>query len=157
LADLTQQFSNLEHTEPGWTKADPKIKPKTKGTPNPPDPDVAIAAIDDAPQQDIQPTFSVSKRALKVFNTLFHTPTVADHAGEIPWTDFLHAMASTGFSIEKLYGSVWQFTPSRLDVEYPISFHEPHPAGKIAFRTARRIGRRLQRAYGWEGAMFSSE
>ena len=66
-------------------------------------------------------------------------------------------MASTGFSIEKSHGSVWQFTPSRLDVENAISFHEPHPNGKIAFRIARRIGRRLHRAYGWEGGMFKVE
>lgn len=47
-------------------------------------------------------------------------------------------MSSTGFAIEKLYGSVWQFTPSDLDVERSIQFHEPHPSGKIPFRMARR-------------------
>jgi hypothetical protein len=36
----------------------------------------------------------------------------------------------------------------------PIQFHEPHPKGKLQYRDARRYGRRLQRAYGWCGAMF---
>jgi hypothetical protein len=47
------------------------------------------------------------------------------------------------------------FQPSGLDVERSIQFHEPHPAGKIPFRVARRIGRRLERAYGWVGGMFA--
>lgn len=54
----------------------------------------------------------------------------------------------------KLYGSVWQFRPTRLDVERNILFHEPHPQGKLPFKTARRYGRRLNRAYGWVGEMF---
>jgi hypothetical protein len=68
--------------------------------------------------------------------------------------DFLHAMASTGFVGQKLYGSVWHFQPTRLDVERSIQFHEPHPKGKIPFRAARHNGRRLSRAYGWHGGMF---
>ena len=74
--------------------------------------------------------------------------------GEVSWTDFLHALVSTGFKPEKLYGSVWQFTPANLDVERSIQFHEPHPSGKIPFRKARQHGRRLFRAYGWRGEMF---
>jgi hypothetical protein len=65
-------------------------------------------------------------------------------------------MTSTGFHAEKLYGSVWHFQPSRLDVERSIQFHEPHGfAAKIPFTHARRIGRRLARAYGWFGGMFA--
>lgn len=55
-------------------------------------------------------------------------------------------MVATGFSPERLYGSVWQFHPRDLDVERSIQFHEPHPHGNIPFRVARRIGRRLNRA-----------
>ncbi|PYI03682.1 hypothetical protein BO78DRAFT_463113 [Aspergillus sclerotiicarbonarius CBS 121057] len=106
---------------------------------------------------DVQPTFTVDRRAYKVFTTLFYVPSRTSQPGEVPWTDFLHAMASTGFSMEKLYGSVWQFTPQRLDVERGIQFHEPHPSGKIPFRTARRHGRRLFRAYGWHSGMFQLE
>ncbi|ROV86853.1 hypothetical protein VMCG_10877 [Cytospora schulzeri] len=68
--------------------------------------------------------------------------------------DFLHALTCTGFTAEKLYGSVWQFRPTALDVERSIQFHQPHPRGKIPLRIARRHGRRLNRAYGWFGGMF---
>jgi hypothetical protein len=64
-------------------------------------------------------------------------------------------MGTTAFTVEKLYGSVWQFTPRNLDVERSIQFHEPHPIAKIPFLVARRIGRRLNRAYGWHGQMFA--
>lgn len=86
---------------------------------------------------DPEPTIVVDKRALKASNTLFFRPSRTAQPGEVPWNDFLHAMKSSGFSCEKLYGSVWQFTLSSLDFERSIQFHEPHPAGKIPFHTAR--------------------
>ena len=104
---------------------------------------------------DRRPTFMVDSRALKVFRTLFFHSAVTSTPGEVSWNDFLHAMTSVGFSAEKLYGSVWHFQPSKLDVERSIQFHEPHPVSKIPFTVARRIGRRLSRAYGWFGAMFA--
>ena len=58
------------------------------------------------------------------------------------------AMASTGFAEQKLYGSIRQLTPTKLDVEGSIQLHEPHPEVKIRFTVARRMGRRLMRAYG---------
>jgi hypothetical protein len=116
-------------------------------------------ATHDAPsaQADKQPVFKVDKSSMKVFNTLFFTHGQAKAPGEIPWVDFLRAMGSTGFAAQKLYGSIWQFTPTKLDVERSIQFHEPHPAVKIRFPVARRMGRRLTRAYGWHGGMFELE
>ncbi|KAI1264069.1 hypothetical protein F5Y18DRAFT_392433 [Xylariaceae sp. FL1019] len=104
--------------------------------------------------EDKQPTFSVDARALKVFRTIFFDPAASTTAGEVPWRDFLHAMDSIGFTAQKLYGSVWHFQPTRLDVERSIQFHEPHPQVKIPFLVARRHGRRLSREYGWYGTMF---
>jgi hypothetical protein len=72
----------------------------------------------------------------------------------------LYTMASIGFVPEKLYGSVWQFSPDpeKLAVERSIQFHEPHGANtKILYRIARRYGRRLNRAYGWDGSSFALE
>ena len=89
-----------------------------------------------------------------MFRTVFFNPALTSTPGEVPWNDFLHAMASVGFTVMKLYGSVWQFQPTRLDVERNIQFHEPHPRGKLPFTTARQYGRRLNRAYGWFGGMF---
>jgi hypothetical protein len=103
---------------------------------------------------DVQPVFKVDRRSYKVFSTLFFQPSQSSQPGEMQWNDFLHAMASTAFAVEKLYGSVWQFSPRNLDVERSIHFHEPQSIAKIPFRMARRIGRRLNRAYGWNGDMF---
>ncbi|EAA32429.1 hypothetical protein GE21DRAFT_7472 [Neurospora crassa] len=136
----------------------PKIKVKTRGTTNAP---TEPSTLEQTPTPDMtgdkQPTFAVDARSIKVFRTLFYNPNITSSPGEIPWNDFLHAMTSTGFMAEKLYGSVWQFRPTSLDVERAIQFHEPHPKGKLTFMMARRIGRRLSRAYGWMGSMFVSE
>ncbi|KAJ0354076.1 hypothetical protein COL154_000082 [Colletotrichum chrysophilum] len=132
----------------------PKTKLKTKGA-------VPVAATtpvqdQEQPQAAKRPLFKVDKRALKVFNTLFFNPLTSSSPVEIPWTEFLHAMQSVGFHMEKLYGSAWKFTPTKLDVETSIQFHEPHPSSKLPFVFARRIGRRLNREYGLEGDMFVS-
>lgn len=66
-------------------------------------------------------------------------------------------MGATGFAPQKPYGCIWQFTPTKLDVERSIQFHEPHPNVKIRFAVARRMGRRLTRAYGWNSSMFDLE
>ncbi|RKK46663.1 hypothetical protein BFJ66_g8433 [Fusarium oxysporum f. sp. cepae] len=127
-----------------------KTKVKTKGDPTEP----ATAEEATLPAEATQPKFAVDAKALKVFRTLFFDPEVTTTPGLIPWNDFLYAIAATGFKIEKLYGSVWQFTQTKLDVERGIHFHEPHPMGKIPFDTARQHGRRLTRTYGWHGGMF---
>ncbi|KAG0004385.1 hypothetical protein BGZ79_009456 [Entomortierella chlamydospora] len=159
---LSQLYFDLEHhtqsTVDSGGKAPKKSKVKTRGvahiTPSPVEPSRLAGAQHSI---DIQPTFKVDKRASKVFSTLFYKPSSSSQPGEIPWNDLLHAMSATGFGMEKLYGSVWHFTPSKLDVERSIQFHEPHPISKIPFRTARRFGRRLFRAYGWRGDMFKQE
>ncbi|EFX05786.1 hypothetical protein CMQ_3855 [Grosmannia clavigera kw1407] len=103
---------------------------------------------------DPQPCFVVDARALKVFRIVFFDPAANTTPGEVGWLEFLHALQAVGFVAEKLYGSVWHFQPTTLDVERSIQFHEPHPRGKIPFVTARRHGRRLSRAYGWHGGVF---
>lgn len=55
--------------------------------------------------------FTVSKRGFKVFSTLFHAASGEDPPGEVPWAEFLSAMASVGFSIRKVDGSAWVFEP----------------------------------------------
>ena len=156
LMPLSELYFQLEsqtsRTLTGVSEEAPTSKIKTRGTASTAkaNPTAEPRLIPNEPQ----PTFAVDNRALKVFRTLFFTPSVTAMPGEVAWTDFVHAMASTGFAAEKLYGSVWHFTPTTLDVERSIQFHEPHPAGKIPFRIARRHGRRLNRAYGWNGGMF---
>lgn len=134
-----------------------KQKRKTKGTADNSDvPNKSFVPEEHVKKQptDKQPTFRVDKATFKVFNTLFFRPGISSLPGEIPWVEFLRAMIVTGFAVQKLYGSIWQFTPTKLDVERSIQFHEPHPLAKIRFPVARRIGRRLTRAYGWHSGMF---
>lgn len=103
---------------------------------------------------DFQPQVEVDQRTYKVFRTLFFNAEATSKPAEIPWIDFLRAMAAMGFSVEKLYGSAWIFCPATNDLRQSIQFHEPHPRSKLPFTTARRYGRRLNRAYGWTGSMF---
>lgn len=135
-----------------------KIKTRGKAAPQ----TSASTSIEMTEPEDQSPahTIQVDRRASKVFSTLFHQPSTTSKPGEVPWTEFLHAMRSAGFEMEKLYGSVWQFTPrddndGRVGAGMrSILFHEPHPHSKIPFWDARRHGRRLTRAYGWSGETF---
>ncbi|KAL2277788.1 hypothetical protein FJTKL_15217 [Diaporthe vaccinii] len=95
-------------------------KIKTHGTPNANSSQEEEQGNQADTTLDQQPTLEVDARAFKTFRTLFHNPNVTSTPGEIPWADFLHALTSTGFVAEKLYGSVWQFRPTRLDVERSI-------------------------------------
>ena len=145
---------NLSH------QAKIKIKTKTHKPGN-----LTIAVPEAGPSttadgSEARPKLPLNARALKVFKTLFFTPSVTSTPGEVAWSDFLYAMVSVGFVPEKLYGSVWQFSPDpdKLDVDRSIQFHEPHGANtKILYRIARRHGRRLNRAYGWDGSSFTLE
>lgn len=150
-------------TEQTTTKEEPTTKSKTKAKTRPVGaaigPQINDQDADEPGTPDDTSTFAVDARALKVFKTIFFAPSVSTTPGEIKWTDFLHAMTSTGFMPEKLYGSVWHFSPTRVELKRSINFHEPHKDGKAAdkipYCIARRIGRRLNRAYGWEGSSFS--
>ncbi|KAI4181379.1 MAG: hypothetical protein LQ346_006798 [Caloplaca aetnensis] len=136
--------------------AQERQKLKTRGVPQ-----IAASAATEDPngpgtveEKDTTPIYNVSKRGFKVFTTLFYTPTEGDPPGEVPWSEFLSAMASVGFSIKKLDGSAWVFAPADDEWKQSIIFHEPHPSSKISFQVARRIGRRLWRTYGWSSDNF---
>lgn len=133
----------------------PKVKTKTRGTTDTSLSSSSDKASADADPSDPHPIFLVDARTLKVIRTIFHDPSAAAPQGELPWQDFLHALTSVGFTAEKLYGSVWQFRPVSLDIDRSIQFHEPHPRNKVPFRVARRHGRRLCKAYGWNAEMFA--
>ncbi|CAJ2506807.1 Uu.00g079930.m01.CDS01 [Anthostomella pinea] len=130
-------------------------KVKTRGTPISQSFDAAGSMIEeeqtDAPRQ----VFKVKDRALRVFKTLFHDDSGEASPGEIPWTDFCFAMASMGFAHGKLFGSFWNFHPTDEKAHRSIQFHEPHPVAKLPYITAKRFGRRLNRAFGWTANMFT--
>ncbi|CAD0084026.1 unnamed protein product [Aureobasidium vineae] len=75
-------------------------------------------------------------------------------AATVSTSDFVHAMLSIGFVVEKLYASVWHFTPPESVPGESIQFHAPHVGDKIRYHMARLFGRRLQRAYDWNEGMF---
>ncbi|KAK3946051.1 hypothetical protein QBC46DRAFT_248752 [Diplogelasinospora grovesii] len=141
-----------------------KSKLKTRGVArSPPDPD-SIAEEEpvelqpEAVQETTPVPIKVSERVAKVFSALFFSPSPSAQPGEIPWSEFLFAMGSIGFTMEQMQGSAWRFSPpSSLGVGRNILFHEPHPAPKLPFHMARCIGRRLSRAYGWTGETFVVE
>ena len=132
----------------------PKPKPKTKGTARPAEEEQMPQNLPVRQAEVSSDQFPVDHRALKVFKTLFYVPKASGQPGEVTWTNFLHALTSTGFSAQKMYGSVWQFSPEKVKIDRPIQFHEPHPSGKLSFYLLRQIGRRLTRAYGWLGENF---
>uniref|UniRef100_L2GJ91 Uncharacterized protein n=1 Tax=Colletotrichum fructicola (strain Nara gc5) TaxID=1213859 RepID=L2GJ91_COLFN len=133
----------------------PKLKKKTKGVASQDPAETSTPTTEAATHIETSaPPIRVDARSFKVFRTLFFDPNVTSHPGQVSWKDFLHAMTGTGiFAAEKLYGSVWQFERTDGD-QSRIQFHEPHPYSKIPFVVARRIGRRLNRNYGWTGDMF---
>jgi hypothetical protein len=158
---LSELYFELEHrTERtiGRTTAknDRSAKQKTRGA-TAPVVENEEAVVPPSAEEDRRPTFTVDARALKVFRTLFYMLSVSATPGKVAWLGFLDAMSSVGFKMEKLHGSVWHFQPTKLGVERSIQIHEPHPVAKMAYRVARRVGRRLERAYGWFGNMFVLE
>jgi hypothetical protein len=138
----------------------PKEKIRTRKVASPGDVAAEAEVVIPSAGTEIGPTFALNARALKVFKTVFFTPSVNSTPGEVAWANFLYAMVSVGFIPEKLYGSVWQFSPDseKVDVQRSIQFHEPHGGNsKIPYQIARRHGRRLNRAYGWSGSSFTLE
>ncbi|KAK4233064.1 hypothetical protein C8A03DRAFT_19784 [Achaetomium macrosporum] len=145
-----------------------KQKVKTRGVA---DPSKATAAENTEKQQQqenepeppptvTKPVFHLPKRAMRVMRVLFHHPSAHNQQpGDVDWKDFLHTMVAMGFVAKKMYGSAWNFTPSGETLtaccsRQCIIFHEPHPVGKLDFMVARRVGRRLNRAYGLDAECF---
>lgn len=124
---LTKPFSTLyfdsKSSSPSANERTAKTKIKTRGMSSL----IQGEETDNKSDQntmDPQPTFTVDPRAFKVFRTIFFNPRVTSTPGEVSWADFLHAMSSTGFVAQKIYGSVWQFKPTKLDVEKSIQYVE---------------------------------
>lgn len=149
-----------------------KTKPKTRGKEQSIDATTAGATLTQPATEPTAPTenskiqtkvIKVDARSLQVFQNIFFVPSTSSQPGEVAWVDFLHAMRNIGFALEKLGGSAWNFTPAAehlvedRGLQRSICFHEPHPGSRLPFCMARRNGRRLQRAYGWNAETFTLE
>ncbi|KAI0127096.1 hypothetical protein BJ170DRAFT_724832 [Xylariales sp. AK1849] len=129
--------------------AEKNSKLKTKGTPVLPDrartDESFLTSELESTTKTCRPYLKVDRRAAKAFQTLFYVPGLDNHQRELIWIEFTYAMTHVGFSAEKLYGSVWQFTPIE-NIEFTgtkraIQFHEPHPHKSLPYWKARRLGR----------------
>lgn len=119
--------------------------------------DALLADTPPAPQIPApeEPPVKISAEAWRVVEGgLFYAPKNNDNVSEIPWSDFLEVMRSLGFTAQKMFGLVWRFQPgdkakaAGFD-DRSIDFHKHHgPVTKLTRVIARRIGRRLNRAYG---------
>ena len=158
---LSQSFYNKSYTTggsppPPWKPTPVKIKIKTRGVAHRNNPAAAADAAQEEEEQQEQneagePIYRVDKRTLDVLDSLFFVRSRGTGPGEVAWAEFIYALSQLGFEVEKLYGSVWQFS---LEGQRSIQFHEPHPKSNIPWYHARRHGRRLYRAYGWHREMF---
>ncbi|KAI9642174.1 hypothetical protein NHQ30_008976 [Ciborinia camelliae] len=136
-----------------------KLKAKTRGTS---EPEFEAENNEESPQLKEQRKVKLERHLLRVFKVLFYQTDQNDIPGSIPWNNFLQAMVAVGFSVQQLYGNVWQFTPISNEGiltgrEKAIQFHSPHPEKRVEFIIARRMGKRLNRNFGWEGWMFEEE
>jgi hypothetical protein len=118
--------------------------------------------------EDIPYVMLVPLRVLNVFSIILRQVPygVTKKRGkkmEIPWTDFVAAMAAVGFGATRFHCSLWHFVPEGVPVsEDPalmrsIMIHEPWENSRISLTYARWIGMRLKRMYGWHMDMFAEE
>ncbi|TGO44513.1 hypothetical protein BCON_0505g00060 [Botryotinia convoluta] len=161
-ASSTQEWAHDEENNKVKTKSK-KAKSKTRGSSQPlTQPEAQPENLEPQPHVE-QSKVKIPHHLMRVFNTLFFQPGQNNTPGDVPWVEFLKAMVEMGFAAQKLYGSVWQFTPVskeaavKTGAEKSIQFHELHPGVKINFVVARRMGRRLMRSFGWWGGMFEEE
>jgi hypothetical protein len=143
--DITGNFDRLTNTS--------KSKNKTRGS-GTASTEVGIKPSSNATESIQRSLYHVDKDSLIVFRTLFHQPNDGELPRTIRWTDIVSALTKLGFSAEQLQSSAWQFKPTIIKLNRGIQFHEPHPDDEVPLWLARRYGRRLERAYDWDGTMF---
>lgn len=115
----------------------------------------------------VVPKVKLGKKAYKIWLTLLPSVESAQYPRpELAWDELLYGMRAIGLEPEKLYGSVWSFSPLKGQTLFPINrsiqFHEPkevRKGGKIPKPMVRVFGRRLRHAFEWVSAeaMFELE
>lgn len=153
--DLAEKFKPQKKT---------RTKVKTRPAEQPAERDAASKSSSKTPrnpEEEIpRQQLNVDKRAKGIFEMLFYQPLAGKTQlpGEIHWRDFLYAMHNAGFSVKKLGGSSWQFTPDpSCGYARSIQFHEPHPEPNISVSRAKFYSRRLAKTYNWCAETFGEE
>lgn len=152
LEERTARTVLQENTPP--SKGKTKVKTRGEATVTLP---VHTTEQEASTESGVHPQYRLDKRAYKVFSCLFRLSTKDGVPGELPWNDFVHAMVSISFAVQSLDGSAWIFSPADGTLGRSIIFHEPHPESKIPYLIAKRVGRRLSRAFGWTAENFVRE
>ncbi|KAL8938608.1 MAG: hypothetical protein Q9216_003801 [Gyalolechia sp. 2 TL-2023] len=136
-------------------------KPKTRGQTDPSrstfttEPTATAATV----SQTSEPPRQIFSLPSKVFRTMtaFYPASIEDRTGrKVVWKDFLHAMYTLSFRVEKRQGSEWYFEPSwRRNA--PITIHEPHPSHEMRYDKIRFEANRMARKYGWGSETFHAD
>ena len=136
---------------------EPRKKQKTRGKIDPGSASSTTEPETTIPQESEPPvqTFSLSSRALKTMRALYPISTEDRKGRTVMWRDFLHAMYSLGFGVQKRHGSEWYFEPS-WKRNAPITIHEPHPKHEMGFNKMRFEANRMARKYGWSSESFQA-
>jgi hypothetical protein len=149
--DITGNFDRLA------SPRKEKHKRRSSVLPPPANLEELVGPPEDDPVEQPE-VFRLDKRSCAVMKVLFHSQDTDAIVHEIRWRDFVSAMTKVGFEPQHVWGSSWRFVPGPgLDYTRGISFHEPHPDPKFPIWLARRIGRRLEKAFGWHGDMVKQK
>ena len=157
---LSATYNFSQHHVPdiiGNVITEAREKQKTRGTA---DPNRASSTpLPATPTQTQGPpaqVFRLHHRALKIIKAFYPTTTEDREGRKTLWKDFLHAMYSLGFEIQKRHGSEWYFEPT-WQRNAPITIHEPHPSHEMRFEKMRFEANRMARKYGWNNGSFQAE
>lgn len=97
------------------------------------------------PQSGI-PSVCVKRSHYVRLCSLFPAPEAeGDRSRKVPWTDFVSAMKAAGFSVKECHGSARRFVLGSR----PIIFHKPHPDPNLENNELLRMGKRMNRRFGW--------
>lgn len=132
-----------------------KAKEKTRGVSGVAEQEAELARD---PSPEPLRAFHVSEKSWQVFKALFYMPGNKSQPSSMRWPAVVGALVDLGFAAEQMQGSQWQFEPSpELNLSRGIGLHAPHTGGdEVSPEMARYYGRRLNRAYGWDGSMFKT-
>ena len=98
------------------------------------------------------PTITVKTESLQVFYRMFPSSDEDSELSSsmIDWRKFVIAMADAGFACRHNTGSAVTFN----NKNGRIVIHKPHPVAKLDFRSLMKVGKRLNKWFGFERETF---
>ena len=98
------------------------------------------------------PTITVKTESLQIFYRMFPSSDEDSELSSsmIDWRKFVIAMADAGFACRHNTGSAVTFN----NKNGRIVIHKPHPVAKLDFRSLMKVGKRLNKWFGFERETF---